>query len=543
MILNVRLLVLLQSLSLSLALARPDSLEVPLFRTPGYGPFPPVIRLSYPGENAGPWERAIAEVRGIPVDIHGFSIRYMNLDMGQFVFQSYRSGLIDPAFALDLIRRNGYDTTKFTTKVLTQDIPIVAGYDAQGNIVYVIDNQDDHSFWGKDRIVVPSFRPGALTPAEMDSLNARIDRPSAGFEFFDGKKVREGEVAVRLCPYVSVPPERAEEMRGKIVFGIGTCEYRRGVFTSGDRKFMCAVSNGFQSGVYGERPDEFAFFPVEDSSDVTTATCLRYRQGDRVEIADEAFRIARVSVDGGSLTLRREKIVPAAEGIAAGATARDFEGRTLTGENVSLRQFRGRYVLLQFWYPGSPRCLAEIPYLNDIQSAYGNARIQVLGMALPLGDPLQSFTADQGISWPQILLSDTSRVVRDYAVGGYPATFLIDPGGMIVSNRRVSGAEACRSVAAALGDTAAMMSFIGKGMQKFRFAGDRSASVEIEGDFADWRRLPLYWNGSEFTRGVTVPPGRYHYRFVVDGAPVLDPANTETEDAPPGKAANVLVIR
>jgi peroxiredoxin len=541
--LNVRLLVAVQALSLSLALALPDSLQVLLTRAPGYGPFSPVIRLSYPGENAGPWERAVAEVRGIPVDIHGFSIRYMNLQMGQYVFQSYRNGLVDPAVALDLIRRNGYDTTRLIPKEIGQDIPIVAGIDGQGNFVYIIDTQNDHSFWGKDRIVIPPFRPGDFTPAQMDSLNALIERPLAEYDFFDGKKVREGEVAVRLLPYVNVPPERAEEMRGKIVFGIGTCEYRRGVFTVGDRKYVCALSNGFQSGVYGGRGDEEAFFPAEDSSDVTPASCLRYHQGDMVDIADEAFRISHVTVDGSSLTLRREKAAPAGGGIAVGSTARGFEGRTLTGENVSLRQFRGKYVLLNFWYPGSHLCREGIPYLNDIHAAYGKAKIQVLGMALPVGPPLQSFAAENGIRWPQVLLADTSGVVRDYAVGGYPATFLIDPGGMIVSNLRLSGADAYRTVAAALGDTASMMSFIAGGNQKFRFAGEMRGSVEVEGDFSGWRRLPLYWSGSEFVRGVTLSPGRYHYRFIVDGSPVLDPSNPETEDAPPGKAANVLTLR
>ena len=134
-------------------------------------------------------------------------------------------------------------------------------------------------------------------------------------------------------------------------------------------------------------------------------------------------------------------------------------------------------------------------------------------------------------------------LVRDYAVGGYPATFLIDSGGMIVSNLRLSGADAYRTVAAALGDTASMMSFIAGGNQKFRFAGEMRGSVEVEGDFSGWRRLPLYWSGSEFVRGVTLSPGRYHYRFIVDGSPVLDPSNPETEDAPPGKAANVLTLR
>ena len=542
----IRIVVLfqaLQAVSLSWCSGQSDSFQVPLVRASGYGPFPPVIRLSVPGENGGGWERAIADVRGIPVDLHGFSVRYMNMQTDQYLFQSYRAGLIDPAFARDLIARNSYDTTKLTPKHVDQDIPVVVGTDGAGNTVYVVDTKADHSFWGKDRIVIPPFRAGTLTAAQMDSLNGLIEKPVVTFECFDGNKVREEEVALRLCPYVNVPATLAQEARGKTVFGIGTFEYRRGMFKSGGREYMCAVSNGFQSGVYGGKQNEFTFFPSEDSSTVSASSTLRYRLGDIVEIDDEVVRIASVSVDGSALTLRREKKGVTGEGIAVGSTARDFKGLTLTGEQVGLRQFRGRYVLLVFWSPGSSLCTAGIPYLNDVHAAYGDTKVQVLGMALPEGTALPGFAGEHQITWTQVLLRDTSRVLRDYAVGGYPATFLIDPGGKIVENGRFWGGDVHSRVALALGDSTPFTALISKGNVVFRYDGGRARNVEVAGDFTGWLPVPLYRSAGGFLRHVPILPGRYQYRFIVDGEWTLDPSNDVTEDSSSGRTNNVLVVR
>jgi peroxiredoxin len=532
----------LQAVSLSWCSAQSESFEVPLLRVPGYGPFTPVIRLSTPGDNGGGWERAIADVRGVPVDLHGFSIRYLNMQMDQYVFQSYRAGLIDPAFALDLIARNSFDTTKLTRKHVDQDIPIVVGTDGEGNTVYVVDTKDDHSFWGKDRIVVPPFRAGLFTAAQLDSLNDLIDKPVVSFEFYDGKKVREGEVAVRLCPYVNVPEDIARNARGKTVFGLGTFEYRRGIFRSGGSEYMCSVSNGFQSGVYGGRQNEFTFFPSEDSNTVSASSTLRYRIGDRVEIANDVIRIVSVSVDGSALTLRREQGSGTGEGIAVGSVARDFEGRTLTGEQVRLRQFRGKYVLIVFWFPGSSLCTAALPYLNDIHAAYGDTKIQVLGMALQEGPALSGFTGEHQITWTQVLLRDTSRVLREYAVGGYPATFLIDPKGKIVENSRLGGGDLHSRVAIALGDSTPFTALISKGNVLFRYDEGRRKRVEVAGDFSGWLPVPLYRSERGFLRHVAIPPGRYQYRFIVDGEWTLDPSNGVTENSSAGRANNVLVV-
>lgn len=539
----VRILIFLEAVSFSLCAAQSDSVVVHLRPVPGYGPFTPAVRLSVSGETGAPWERTSAEVRGVPVDLHGFSIRYMNLQMDQFVYQSYRAGLLDPGFALDWIARNAYDTTKLTPKYISQDVPVVVGTDRQGNIVYVIDTKDDHSFWGKDRIVIPPFRADGLTAAQMDSLNDLIEKPSVVFEYYDGKKVMSGEVLVRLCPYVRAPAGLPPEVRARAVFGIGTFEYRRGVFRSGEREYMCAVSNGFQSGVYGGTGDEFAFFPSEDSSTVSAATSLRYRRGDRIEIADEILRIASVSVNGGTLTLKREPASHAAEGIAVGTTARNFQLRALSGEPVSLDQFRGKHVLLTFWFPGSPAGVAELPYVNDLHAAYGESKIRFLGLAPGAGTPLPEFVADHRVTWTQLPLSDTSRVLRDYAVGGYPATFLIGPQGKIVANGRLTGQEMFEAVAGALGDSASFTALVSKGNIEFRCDAGTRKTVEVAGDFTGWLPLPMYRVAGAFVRRVAVPPGRHHYVLIIDGERTLDLLNPETETSSSGKAENVLVVR
>ena len=269
----------------------------------GFGPFRSVVHVSVPGENGGVWQRAQAEVRGIPVDLHGFSLRYLNMQMDQYIYQSYREDLIDPALALSLIRDRSIDTTKLSRKHVDQDIPIVAGFDGEGNTVFVVDTKDDHSFWGKDRIEIPPYNADELTDAQMDSLNALVERPVALFEYYDGSKIREGGATLRLSPYVRIPPADRDALRGKIVFGICVYEHRRGLLTAGGQTWAVAVSNGFLTGVYSGDHDSVAVFPASDTSAPGPLPVPHYGFGDRVALGDSLFRIERISPDGMSLTL------------------------------------------------------------------------------------------------------------------------------------------------------------------------------------------------------------------------------------------------
>jgi hypothetical protein len=146
------------------------------------------------------------------------------------------------------------------------------------------------------------------------------------------------------------------------------------------------------------------------------------------------------------------------------------------------------------------------------------------------------------ITWTQILLRDTSRVLRDYAVGGYPATFLIDPQGNIVENARLGGGDMHSRVALALGDSTPFTSLVSKGNVLFRYDEGRRTRVEVAGDFSGWLPVPLYRSEGGFLRHVVIPPGRYQYRFIVDGEWTLDPSNNVTENSPAGRANNVLVV-
>jgi hypothetical protein len=188
-------------------------------------------------------------------------------------------------------------------------------------------------------------------------------------------------------------------------------------------------------------------------------------------------------------------------------------------------------------------CAAGIPYLNDIHAAYGETKIQVLGMALQEGPALPGFVAEHQMKWTQVILHDTSRVLRDYAVGGYPATFLIDPQGKIIENRRLGGQDLVERVATALADTTPLTSVFAKGNVVFRYEDGRRKSVEVAGDFTGWLPLPLYSIAGRFSRRVAISPGRYQYRFIVDGEWMLDPSNGITEDSSSGRANNVLVVR
>lgn len=159
--------------------------------------------------------------------------------------------------------------------------------------------------------------------------------------------------------------------------------------------------------------------PIKDSHDLvdmTTHHLARSLEDDEKVVAQE-----------GEKTPFSEEIV----GLEIGNIAPDFQLTTLDGEEVSLSDYRGKRVLINFWATWCPPCRAEMP---DMEEFYLNNDVIVLAVNLTDAEPsvqqVQDFVDEFYLSFP-ILLDETISVATTYEIHPIPTSFLVDSNGVI----------------------------------------------------------------------------------------------------------------
>ena len=104
----------------------------------------------------------------------------------------------------------------------------------------------------------------------------------------------------------------------------------------------------------------------------------------------------------------------------------------LNGKPVSLADFRGKVVVLDFWATWCPPCKKEIPDFISLQQEYGSRGVQIVGIALDEPDKVAAFAKQNGMNYP-VLLGTESISAKYGGIDGIPTTFVIDKKGKIVS--------------------------------------------------------------------------------------------------------------
>ncbi len=143
------------------------------------------------------------------------------------------------------------------------------------------------------------------------------------------------------------------------------------------------------------------------------------------------------------LSLALAVFFPAAEARASlhrGAEAPDFKLRDLDGNEVSLKEFRGKVVVVSFWATYCMGCKAEIPHLNRFYQKYENKEAVLLGLSMdncPVDD-IRKFADRWNIRYP--ILQADRNTTRAWRVRALPITYLVDPQGII--QRTYIGPEA-----------------------------------------------------------------------------------------------------
>ncbi|MGM0843824.1 MAG: redoxin domain-containing protein [Bacillota bacterium] len=123
------------------------------------------------------------------------------------------------------------------------------------------------------------------------------------------------------------------------------------------------------------------------------------------------------------------------EGPGKGDAAPDFTLTTLDGEEVSLSDYQGQKVILNFWATWCPPCKAEMPHMQEYYEQYNErANVEMLAVNLTTIDEgkaaIEKFVEDYGLTFP-IPLDEDGVQGTVYQAQTIPTSYMIDTSGII----------------------------------------------------------------------------------------------------------------
>jgi peroxiredoxin len=123
--------------------------------------------------------------------------------------------------------------------------------------------------------------------------------------------------------------------------------------------------------------------------------------------------------------------LPATGADAPSGPAPAFTLDSRSGAKISLSQYKGQVVMLNFWASWCGPCRQEMPLLENIYKKYSKMGFTLIGVNVePDSKAAEGFLKDTPISFPVIYDKD-STVSKAYDVSGMPSTVIIDRKGNI----------------------------------------------------------------------------------------------------------------
>jgi len=119
-----------------------------------------------------------------------------------------------------------------------------------------------------------------------------------------------------------------------------------------------------------------------------------------------------------------------------GSAAKEFTVQD-SDHQVSLNQFRGQVVVLNFWATWCPPCNQELPSIMDMQNRLRGRGVVVLGVSIDVdGDAYHRFLKERSVNF--VTVRDPEQKVADmYGTSMWPESYVIDRQGVL--RRKVVG--------------------------------------------------------------------------------------------------------
>jgi peroxiredoxin len=132
---------------------------------------------------------------------------------------------------------------------------------------------------------------------------------------------------------------------------------------------------------------------------------------------------------------KQEEARKVRDSLVEGATFPDFSEKDLAGKSLSVANYKGKVVLLDFWATWCGPCVHELPNVIQAYEKHHPEGFEIIGISLDQDEQkLKTFTTQKNMTWQQYFDGQGwgNKLAVKYGVQSIPATFLLDGQGKII---------------------------------------------------------------------------------------------------------------
>ena len=119
---------------------------------------------------------------------------------------------------------------------------------------------------------------------------------------------------------------------------------------------------------------------------------------------------------------------------ATGRPSPMFKGVDVNGKEMTLRDFRGKYIYIDMWATWCGPCQKELPFLKKLEEKFKGRNIVFVGLSIDQDKAKWAARVKSGaLSGTQLHIGKGSKFQSDYRISGIPRFILLDPNGRIVN--------------------------------------------------------------------------------------------------------------
>ncbi len=405
----------------TLSYAQKNTIELQITTKKGYGPFNWSIRgiETYSKEENNPLKKTYLQFTGIPTSWTDVTLGEIGTNSYQTEYQNYLLGNItrERYERLQKILNWVPDTLNLSKKPLKCKIAIAYGKDASGETKMVVDANNNLDL--SDDVIFTPKEIDWTDDSNKDSLFIK-NAMMVSYERLSGNKIIQEK-----APF-SIMHSKSADRYG--------CNFPQYATTQLDGEEIAICSDDFTSPSYNSTSMVLVDDSIRNGKKVTYDNIIL--MDEYIKIKGNVYKNKGVNWNKNVLLLEKTNL-PQDQlySTQVGFKAFIFEGQNFkTKSNISLDDYKGKYLFLDFWGVWCKPCVQELPNLKNIYDKIDKSKLEILGIVCEsTSDAVEKMIDKYSITWPQILSDETNKIKINYRIIGYPTTLLINPKGIIVA--------------------------------------------------------------------------------------------------------------